>query len=192
MADIRLIHTPTMPGEVGLFDVGVYLGDFDSRDELGTALHISLFTDRRANPDDPLPVDGESRRGFWGDQYSEFPNDLIGSRLWLLSREKQTNETLARAKEYVNEAVAWLLQDGVASQVDVAVEWVAMGVLGIQLDIYRPTGELINYRYNYAWEQLANPQPPSLAEIEAYSGYTNLTTEDDEFLITENETELIA
>ena len=70
----------------------------DSSEPLVRAVIISLFTWRRARPDDDLP--GDLRMGWWGDSVPEIPNDRIGSRLWLLSRAKLTVETVARAREY--------------------------------------------------------------------------------------------
>ena len=190
--DIRLIHSPTVAGEVGIFDIGYRLGDLDQRDELTTAIIMSLFCDRRANDDDPLPVDGESRRGWWGDDYFEVEGYKIGSRLWLLQREKQTDETLTRAKEYVNESIAWMIEDGIAEKVVPTVEWVAMGVLGIQLEVYRPNGDQVLCRYDYLWQQVAGEVPPTLAEIAASAEVVYLTSEDDETLLTEDDVELLA
>lgn len=189
--DIRLIHSPTVAGEVGRFDVGFRLGDFDQRDELATAIIMALFCDRRASDDDPLPVAGESKRGWWGDDYFQVPNYKLGSRLWLLFREKQTDATLARAREYVNEAIAFLIEDGIADKVVPTVEWLRMGVLGIGLEVYRPNGDRVTFRYDYLWQQIAGETPPTLAEIEASAELIYLTTEDDEILLTEDDVELL-
>lgn len=127
-------------------------------EDLKTAVLISLFTDRRAEDDDPIPETrpGESgdRRGWWGDDTLPVGNDRIGSRLWLLYREKQTTATLNRAREYVQEALAWLVEDGVASRVNVAVEWLRTGVMAIQADIERPEAGI--ERFDFIWEQLTN------------------------------------
>jgi len=40
------------------------------------AVMISLFTWRRANPDDALP--GTERMGWWGDTFPTIANDRIG------------------------------------------------------------------------------------------------------------------
>jgi len=57
-------------------------------DPLARAVIISLFTWRRANPDDVLPA-GDDRQGWFGDTFAEVRGDRIGSRLWLLSRPEQ-------------------------------------------------------------------------------------------------------
>ena len=55
----------------------------------------------------------------------------MGSRLWLLERSKETDDVLARAREYAIEALTWLLEDGVARSLDVTASWVRRGVLGL-------------------------------------------------------------
>lgn len=137
-------------------------------DGLATAIVISIFTDRRANPDDELPSGGQfggggdSRRGWFGDALppkvagEPVANDRIGSRLWLLAREKQTAETMARAREYIAEAVEWLIEDGVCTRIDVDV-WVERpGVMGFTVTPWRPDGSSVEFTYHTAWEAQAN------------------------------------
>jgi phage gp46-like protein len=119
-------------------------------DGLETAVAISLFTDRRAEPDDALPA-GDDRRGWWGDALAEVEGDRIGSRLWLLSREKQLVRVLPKAREYALEALQWLIEDGVALAVDVAAEIVAPGALGLLVEIRRPAGAPVKYRFERFW-----------------------------------------
>jgi phage gp46-like protein len=110
--------------------IDLALGTYDLASESGlrSAVIISLYTDRRAEADDVLPDGTEDRRGFWADP-------TLGSRLWLLARAKETDDVLARAREYANEALAWLLDDGVARAVEVTATWVAKGVLGLIVTI---------------------------------------------------------
>lgn len=117
---------------------------------LETAVIISLFTDRRANPDDELPS-GDDRRGWWGDGLAEVEGDRIGSRLWLLSREKQLQSVVARAREYASEALQWLIDDGVAEAVNVEAEIVRMGVLGLGIEIVQPGKRPVKYRFEKFW-----------------------------------------
>lgn len=118
-------------------------------DGLETAVVLSLFTDR-------LAADGEAptadRRGWWGDAYAEVAGDRIGSRLWLLMRAKQTAQVLAQAELYCREALQWLIDDGVASAVDVAAEWTRSGVLGLQIVIKRSTAPVAQFRFETFWK----------------------------------------
>jgi len=84
------------------------------------AIFISLFSWRRAEDGD-LPGE-EDQRGWWGDSFPSFANDLTGSRLYLLQRRTITQQTLRDAKDYADEALQWLVDDGHAAQVSVTVE----------------------------------------------------------------------
>lgn len=122
----------------------------DSPEPLVRSVLISLFTWRRANPDDPLPAD--ARQGWWGDSYPVEPNDRIGSRLWLLARSKLTEDTVRRAREYAEEALAWLVQDGVAARVSVQAERRGIDTLALTCQIYRLDGRLAaDVRFTNAW-----------------------------------------
>ena len=58
-----------------------------SADPLTRAVVISLFTHRRADPDDNVDVP----MGWWGDTWPVVANDRYGSKLWILQRSKLTN-----------------------------------------------------------------------------------------------------
>jgi phage gp46-like protein len=133
-------------------DVIVQEGDLATDEGLRSAIVVSLFTDRRARDDDQLPAEATDRRGWWGDLLANEQGDQVGSRLWLLSREKQIPEVLTRADEYVREALAWLLEDRVASKVDVTVTAPVRGRLDIAISLTRPSGEIVDYRFDYVWE----------------------------------------
>lgn len=187
--DISLNYYPKPEGgALGGIDFALESNDLQLGHDLETAVLVSLFTDRRANPDDPLPEQGASRRGWWGDSFSEISGDKIGSRLWLLEREKQTPQTLARAKEYVTEALSWLLTDGLALRYEVTVEWLRQGELGIGLKIERPK-DTLNYRYQYLWQGLSF-LPAGAGEPIAADVAIELETEAGGNLLCENSTGL--
>jgi phage gp46-like protein len=124
-----------------------------SEDGLGTAVILSLFTDRRAEPDDELPDGADplfGRRGWIGDALTigAAPGrDRIGSRLWLLVREKQVEETLRLAEDYAREALEWMVEGGLAAEIEVTAEWVAMGTLGLRVAITPPAGEPATFAF---------------------------------------------
>jgi phage gp46-like protein len=132
-------------------DLAIDANDLVSEDGLETAVLISLFTDRRAEPGDILPDAETDRRGWWGDAIPAAPGDTIGSRLWLLAREKDQQRVRTRAEEYAREALRWLIDDLVASRVDVTTEIISRGVLALGIQIQRPKVDPVSYRYNYAW-----------------------------------------
>ena len=121
-------------------------------DPMIRAVIISLFSWRRANPDDDLPT--EDRFGWWGDTFATEQNDRIGSRLWLLSRAKLTNDTLTKAEGYVREALQWLIDDNVAARIDVEVEREGIDRMEIGVTIYRTTGQPVELRFSDFWDAL--------------------------------------
>ncbi|MCL9999230.1 MAG: phage GP46 family protein [Erythrobacter sp.] len=153
-------------------------GRLATDDGMRTAILISLFTDARAADDETLPEAGGDRRGWWGDAYAREPRpdagtardpDRIGSLLWLLSRSKITPRTLAQAKQACDEALAWLVRDGIASAVRVVIEaQVRPGqstpdLMAIAVEIDRPTGPN-RQRHDFTWDAstatiTAHPEP---------------------------------
>lgn len=134
------------------FDTSFDGYDLASERGLRTAVIISLFTDRRAEPDDVIPDGTTDRRGHWGDAYLDNDNDSIGSRLWLLAREKQTQDVLNRAREYCIEALQWLIDDNIASAVNVTTEWLRRGVMAIYVIVLQGDNQLYQDIFNYELE----------------------------------------
>lgn len=146
MGDIRTVQV-----DLG-FDFaleGLLLAEDDGLD---TAVVLSLFTDRRAGDDDLVPGGGDDRRGCWLDGFPGY--EIEGSRLWLLAQAKLTEETAIRAREYCEEALAWLVADGVAGRITVET-WIArrhpLGVIGAQIDIVKPDGTTTRYKFDSLW-----------------------------------------
>ncbi len=135
------------------FDIGIAAPDLATDAGMRTAVIISLFTDRIAEAVDDVDANA-NRRGWWADILSDVQGDKIGSRLWLLGRSKQTKDTLLRAKEYAQEALQWLLDDGVASRLQIETEWVERSTLGIRVQIYKAAGEPFDQVFEYSLEAL--------------------------------------
>ena len=93
-------------------------------DSLATAIVLSLFTDRRATDDDMLPRGVSDRRGWVGDEFMGAAGDAWGSGLWLLRAGKVGGDVLEQARFEAQEALAWLVRDGIAERVDVTAQWV--------------------------------------------------------------------
>jgi phage gp46-like protein len=147
MSDIALIWNASL----GAADAAVSANDLAADDGLETAVLLSLFTDRRAEEGDVLPAGQTDRRGWWGDVYPVANNDRFGSKLWLLARSKQTQETLTLAETYARESLQWLIDDLVSDRVDVAAEWVRNGVMGLSINIHRPGKDSVRFRFDKTW-----------------------------------------
>jgi phage gp46-like protein len=147
MTDIKLAFNGT--------EIDLVLEDEDlARDDgLETAILISLFTDRRANLDELEEADADPR-GWWADGLSTVDGDETGSKLWLLERAKATTETLERAREFAEESLQWLVDDGVAEAFTVTTEYQPDGSSGkrlaIEVLVERPHGETGKYKFLWA------------------------------------------
>ena len=130
------------------FDTGMV-----PKDKLVRAAIVSLFTWRRANADDV--TDGQ-KMGWWGDTTAEIANDRIGSRLWLLAREKLLPATINRAREYAHESLAWMVDDGLARRVDVQAERFGQNGIALTTTIYRSDGRITSLRFDNVWETIRN------------------------------------
>lgn len=149
MTDIAL-----RPGFDGRIDIQLQDGDLVADDGLRTAVVLSLLTDRRANPGDVLPDGSGDRRGWWADMLARAGGDRFGSRLWLLSREKNLAEVRRRAETYAAESLEWLREDGIANTIEVEAETVATDRLGMKIRIIRSDGQAIEETFNNLWESL--------------------------------------
>ncbi|WP_418132490.1 phage GP46 family protein [Variovorax sp. 375MFSha3.1] len=131
-------------------DVRTACGDLVAVNELSTSILISLFTDRRANEDDVLP-DGSDPRGWWCDAMD---GRRIGSRLWLLERARNLPEVVRLAEEYALEALAWLIEDRVARKVTATAVVVGgcHNVLMLTVQIFKPDGRSLRWKFRYAWD----------------------------------------
>ena len=86
-------------------------------DELAQAVLISLFSWRKSEEDDGIKA--PKRQVWWGDTYATVAGDRIGSRLWLLQREKILPLTLQRAEAYAKEALQWMIDDRLVERITV-------------------------------------------------------------------------
>lgn len=151
MTDLALIwNDDDFSADIGL-DVGALLLD----DGLMTATIISLFSDARARTDDPVIEPGADRRGWWGDMLSPVANWEMGSKLWLLAREKQRQSVLSRARDYAGTALRWMVEDQIAAAVDVEAQFPRPAWLALRVTITRPNGPQ-RQRFDFAWNATEN------------------------------------
>ena len=133
----------------------------DPTEDLVDCVVIALGTDRLARTDDTLPVAGDTdRRGWWADLDAAGIRDgwPIGSRLWLLKRAKITEgaarqgSTVAKAEDYVREALQPFKDKGVASQISVAGERSSIQGIAVRATLYRGPLPAVALRYASLWQ----------------------------------------
>jgi phage gp46-like protein len=161
--DIRLVQSPLWPGYDVQSDWSLLPnGALDERQALASAVIIALGTDALAERDDPLPdPDSTDRGGWWGDLdpdiWGSWP---IGSRLWLLKRDKivdagsQRGATVTKVDRYIREALQPFLDLRIASRLDVKVERVGRERIDAHIIMYRGPGLAVDLRYQILWTQM--------------------------------------
>lgn len=92
----------------GVYDIAVMDGEILIEDTLETSIVLSLLSDRRVRQDE-LSREFTDQRGFWGDLLGDSPP--IGSKLWLLNREKLAYGPRFKAENYAKEALEHLVED---------------------------------------------------------------------------------
>lgn len=162
MPDIRLVQNVWFPKYSVTLD-WLLLGDgtLDDTQALATAVMVALGTDRLADETDLLPdPDDTDRRGWWGDADAEEVWDgwPIGSRLWLLTRDKitgsgaQRGPTTVRVENYIYEALQPFIDRRVGSRLFVQATRHGDERIDALVRIYRgPTLE-VELRYAVLWE----------------------------------------
>lgn len=148
MGDVALVWID------GLIDLAIVDDDLAEDDGLQTSALLSLFTDRRAEPDDALPAADGDRRGWCMDEFSAVLGDLMGSRLWLLDRSTRREDIARRSEEFIREGLAWALADKVTDEIDVAVTLTDSEIVYV-VTIYRPTGDPAAFRFAQRWDGTA-------------------------------------
>jgi phage gp46-like protein len=138
--------------QIGLGDFVLSSEGLATEDGLRTAIILSLFTNAPAKPGDVLP-DGKIAKGgeggWWANELADVEGDVMGSRLWLLARAKDTKDNIQRAGTYIREALQWMIDDSVLEQIDTVVESVER--LALQVSAHRPDGSPVKFRFPDAW-----------------------------------------
>lgn len=128
--------------------------DLATDQPLVTAVLISLFTDRVASPDF-VNTDGTAdRRGWWGDAFNPRP---IGSRLWQFERAKKVGPfaMLLEVRDAIRDALNWVVEDGIASGVDVSNRWTTPSVMAVQVTIRKPAAPSTSLAFQWVWKGVA-------------------------------------
>ncbi len=116
MSDIAIEYK----SQIKEYDISILNGDLKECDDLDSAVIISLFTWARAAAGE---VDENAPRfGWFGDKIDADSTDSTGSKLYLLKRKKITNQTIMDASEYIEQALQWMIEDGVATEIKAEVE----------------------------------------------------------------------
>lgn len=119
----------------------------DFINDLTTSVLISLFTDAPADADDIIPDCTVFRRGWWADK-------SMGSKLWLLERSKALSVVADLVRQYALNALAWLVADQIAADVEAQAQWFNSTMLVLTVTITRGSARPISIRFANLWDFL--------------------------------------
>lgn len=172
MTDIRLAPKGAAPGDpfqaVSLDLLMTPAGQFDTSDELATAVTVALMTDALAGPDDTLPDSRDpNRRGWWGDLDAQTIWDgwPIGSKLWLLARTTITwtaarkGATTEQVRVYILEALQPFIDRKIATRIDVVPVRVGIEQISASITLYRGDEILLSLTFADLWRGIVSSAP---------------------------------
>lgn len=126
--------------------------NLDTDAGLQTAVTISLFSNDRAQQADDVDP-SQDQGGWWGAQYLDQPGG-IGSRLWLITRDKLTENALKKCAQFAEDALQWMIAAGVAAKITAtAVLFPGTRVINsalLTVNITRPNK--LAPRFSAAWQ----------------------------------------
>ena len=133
----------------GTFDLSFDNGDLQMGKSLENAVLISLGSDARVAEKsfkNELQDDG-----WWGEP--TFEGDKWGSLLHTAFKKKNDSNVVLLAKQYAEDSLKWLVEDGVAKSVNVDVTDIGNG-LSLEVSVTKGDEEK-KYRYEFLWSEVA-------------------------------------
>lgn len=127
-------------------------GAFQLEEGLTTSALLTVFTWAPATEEEIRAAGLEEQLGWWGDAETQRVEGerVIGSKLWLLSRSGTRLSNLRKAEEYVRQAFAWWIEEGLAESVEPTASRPRPGWLGLSIKINRP--EKGDAAVNFLWQ----------------------------------------
>ena len=128
--DIKLTQNP----DTKIWDISLDAnGDLEKDFGFGTTLGLSIFEKRRAD-DGEVPAP-QNKEGWIGNILSEVPGYERGSKLWLLQQSRLSDDIAPRAKNAIEDALDWLIEDGLAKEIEVTVQTPSNSALNTEVNV---------------------------------------------------------
>ena len=102
----------------GIFDINIGdNGDFELDEGFGTTIALTIFGEQRASEGEvPTP---ENRGGWIGNILADDPGFQAGSKGWLLKQSRLKPSTPSALRNYHQEALRWMIDDGLAKKITI-------------------------------------------------------------------------
>ncbi len=133
----------------GLYDLVIDEdnSDFASAEGFETAIPVSLFTDGRAPSS--LVQNSQNRRGWVGNIVDIDINFSLGSLLWTLDQSRLIQTVLNRIEIEAYNALTWMLNDSIATGINVTADITNYTTVEILIDIIG--SDNVTQRYITLW-----------------------------------------
>ena len=137
-------------------DLDIENGDLKTTDGFSSSLLMSILCERRATESEVASP--KKRRGWWGNEAAGFDDFEIGSKYWLLSQARHTDNTLNNAINYGRQATEWYVTDGYIDKVEVTADYNSITNMDIDIKLFK-SQDLVGQKGFKLWEN-------TLSEIE--------------------------
>lgn len=104
---------------------------FNNDDPIISSVLMSLFCFRRCKVEELPEITNRNQNGWWVDT----PKEKWGSKLWLLHRKSIKANLLPQIKQYCEESLKWIVDDGAANSIDVRVRQHPENFNAVQIQI---------------------------------------------------------
>jgi len=126
-------------------------GDISTDQTLDTYILMSIFEEVRATPAE-MP-ESNSRRGRVGNEST--PGFEQGSKTWLFEQERVTGTVLAELGVVVRNGLQRLIDDGIATSVEVETPFLRKGRICVFINLGRD-GSPVDRRFFELWNNTGN------------------------------------
>ena len=113
------------------WDIDFSGGDIETTQGLDSAIYLSILSEKRASASQVK--DARLRRGHFINEFNNIQNSEVGSLVWYYSGQAVNNESNASLiQDAITDSLSWILDQGIASDLEVSVE---RRVGGLNIDI---------------------------------------------------------
>ncbi len=131
------------------WDIDFSGGDIETTQGLDSAIYLSILSENRASASQIK--DARLRRGHFTNEFNNIQNSEVGSLVWYYSGQVVNTESNASLiQEAITDSLSWILDQGIASDVDVSVVRVGSGLtVSIELKSeLKPENQYYNLFFN--------------------------------------------
>jgi len=137
--------------EDGTYDLDFESYDFRVTDGLENSVILSLGTFSRDSSLDNVKCNIKAAKGGWWADSLDEKNGELGSRLYESIPGKSVDESSRVAEKLAADALQWMIDDGIASSVNCAANFVE-NVIVLRISIRKPDGDENTFAYELNWE----------------------------------------